>query len=156
MRAARFDVDAGRAYFAFLSEFLAFLIAVADRVAHARISAVARVEFTTTLANRAGGILQDNAVDLLGAEGEHAKARFIELVNERLSDYASFTWGDGGPDFAFLRYLAHRVSDIVPPRDRSWSVAQVAEIEAPEAAAVLRKALDDLLACDAPAPEMAQ
>jgi hypothetical protein len=156
MRSARFDVDPGLAYFAFLSEFLVFLIAFADRVAHDRWSAVARSQFTTSLANRAGEILQDNAVDLLGAPGENAKASFVALVNERLSDYAAFGCGDDGPDFAFVRCFAHRVSEILPMHDRPWSVAQVVEVEAPDAIAVLRRAMDDLFACDLPRAEIAR
>src|SRR5947207_10965706 len=67
MRTARFDIDAGPQYFAFLNEFLAFLIAIADRIAYARLAPDARVEFTTGLAYRVGGILDVKERDMLGS-----------------------------------------------------------------------------------------
>jgi hypothetical protein len=145
MRAARFDVDAGTPYFAFLGEFLAFLVALADRIAFARFAPEARVEFTTALGRRLGEILEDNARDLLG-HGEEGSARgFIALVNERSAEYAAFGCDDAGPDFAFLRAFGHRVTECMPEKDRVWTVAQVMESEAPEAVATLDRAMRDLL-----------
>lgn len=145
MRAAGFDIDAGAPYFAFLGEFGAFLIAIADRVAYGRFNAEARVEFTTALARRLAAILEDNARELLGP-GEDGSARaFIALVNERAAEYAAFGCDEEGPDFAFLRAFGHRVTDVVPAKDRIWTVAQVMESEAPEAVATLQKAMRDLL-----------
>lgn len=143
MRAARFDIDAGPQYFAFLTEFLAFLIAIADRIAYARLAPDARTEFTTALALRIGEILEDNEHDLLDAERD-TRRRFIALVNERNADYASFGYGSDGPDFGFLRYLAHRVTEIMPPKDRTWTLAQIIESEAPEASSTLAAAMRNL------------
>jgi hypothetical protein len=39
MRGAHFDIDAGPPYFAFLREVLVFLVAITDRMAHARLDA---------------------------------------------------------------------------------------------------------------------
>ncbi len=39
MRGARFDIDIGAVYFAFLSEWLVFLVQVADRMAFAHLGA---------------------------------------------------------------------------------------------------------------------
>lgn len=151
MRAARFDIDPGPQYFAFLTEFLTFLVAISDRIAYARLAPEARTEFTAALAHRIGDILGDNESELLGTEESGSKRRFIALVNERSVDYASFGYGAEGPDFGFLRYLANRVSDIMPPKDQAWTVAQVMECEAPEAVATLEKSLRDLLAAGPPA-----
>lgn len=145
MRAARFEIDAGPQYFAFLTELLAFLIAVADRIAYERLPPPARVEFMTALAHRVGEILEDNERDLLDAERD-TRRRFIALVNERSADYAEFDYGDEGPDFAFLRYLAHRVNEIMPPQDQTWTLSQVIESEAPEAATTLASSMRNLLA----------
>ena len=145
MRAARFDIDAGAPYFAFLGEFIAFLVAIADRIAYGRFGAEERVEFTATLARRLAAILEDNARELLGpAENGSARA-FIALVNERSADYAAFGCDEEGPDFAFLRAFGHRVTDIMPAKDRTWTVSQVMESEAPEAVATLQKAMRDLM-----------
>lgn len=145
MRAARFDIDTGAAYFAFLGEFLIFLIAIADRIAYERLDPDARVEFTTALARRVGEILEENASELLGP-GEDPHARdFIALLNERSAEYAAFRYDAEGPDFGFLRAFGHRVTEIMPEKDRTWTVAQVMESEGPEAVATLQKAMRDLL-----------
>ncbi|HET9762958.1 MAG TPA: hypothetical protein VFR50_05555 [Casimicrobiaceae bacterium] len=145
MRAARFDIDSGAPYFAFLGEFVAFLIAIADRFAYGRFGPDARVEFTTALARRLAAILEDNARELLGPGDDGSAGAFIALVNERNAEYAAFEYGDDGPDFAFLRAFGHRVTEIMPAKDRTWTVAQVMESEAPEAVATLQKAMRDLL-----------
>ena len=49
MRSARFDIDIGPQYFAFMREWLVFLIQVVDRMAHARMPADEREAFTTAL-----------------------------------------------------------------------------------------------------------
>jgi hypothetical protein len=114
MRNARFELPPGPAYFAFLAEFLAFLILAADRIAHGRGDEAWRVEFTTALANRVGVFLADNEADLLGAETPEAvKRRFIALVNRRADDYSDCTWNDEGPDYAFVRCLGHRVAEVM-------------------------------------------
>jgi len=146
MRAAGFDIDAGERYFAFLREFLAFLIAVADRMAYARLPGSTRADFTTALANRVGEVLDENESRLLDVSAADSKRRFIALVNDRASDYATFECIGDEPDFAFLRYLGACVTDLMPAKDRRWTLEQVIEIEAPQAVATLRKAMLDLFA----------
>ena len=146
MRAAGFDIDAGEQYFAFLREFLAFLIAVADRMAYARLPDPTRAEFTTALANRVGEVLDENESQLLHASVAESKRRFIALVNDRASDYATFECPGDEPDFAFLRYLGACITALMPAKDRRWTLEQVIEIEAPQAVATLRKAMLDLFA----------
>ena len=66
MRGAQFDIDAGVPYFAFMREVLVFLVAVTDRIAHARLDAEARAEFTVALVRHLARTLQENEDDLLG------------------------------------------------------------------------------------------
>jgi hypothetical protein len=145
MRVAGFELPAGERYFAFLAEFLVFLVLGADRLAHRRGDAAWRAEFTTVLANRAGEVLAGNEADLLGAETPDAiKRRFVARVNARSPDYAECGWGDEGPDYAFLRCLGHRVAEVVDAKDRIWAIPQVIDREAPEAAATLIRAMAGL------------
>lgn len=146
MRAAKFDIDAGPQYFAFSSEFLVFLVHVADRIAYQRMGESERVVFTTALATRVAETLEDNQTDLLGPSHDRSyRSQFIALFNERSPDYAEFDYTDAGPDFAFLRYLGHCMLDIVPEKDHAWVVSQIIEIEAPEAASIVETSLSDLL-----------
>lgn len=154
-RHAGFDVDIGPPYFAFLREVLAFLVAVADRIAHARLDGQARAEFTSALVHHLARILQDSEDDLIGpaAPGRPSHAEsFIDLVNELASHYAEFGAdptaaerpGSFEPDFAFLRYLGTRLEPAVPLKDRRWVQDQVIAVQAPEAVAMLQRSLADL------------
>jgi len=146
MRAARFELAPGPQYFAFLAEFLTFLTLGADRIAYRRDDHGWRVRFTTALANRVGEILAENESDLLGADtrGE-VKRRFVAMVNDCAADCAGFEWPEDGPDYAFLRYLGHRVAEVMEQQDKTWAVSQVIEVEAPEAAETLQRGMAGLL-----------
>jgi len=154
MRGADFDIDAGRPYFAFVREILVFLIAVTDRMAAARLTPEARVEFTVALVTHVARTLQGNEDDLLGApavgDPSHADT-FIDLVNEVSQHYAEFgadpmAPDDGGflPDFAFVRYLGHRLEPTLPEKDRRWVIEQVMAAEAPEAVTQVQRAMKNL------------
>jgi hypothetical protein len=155
MRRAGFDVEVGRPYFAFLREVLVFLVAVADRIAHARLDAAQRLAFTSALVHHLARILQDNEDDLLGpagpGESSHADT-FIDLVNDVTGHYAEFgadpslPAGDAGfhPDFAFIRYLGRRLEPTLPEKDRRWVLDQVMAVEAPEAVAMAQRSMREL------------
>lgn len=150
MRKAGYELEPGPGYFAFLAEFLAFLVACADRIAYAKRDADWRLAFTTAVANRVGETLAGNMADLIGADPAAAKRRFIELVNERAGDYAVHEWKADGPTYGFLRAFGHTVAPtLAVDRDRRDSVAQVIEVEAPEAVETLQKAMAGLFG-DAP------
>lgn len=143
MRAARFDIDPGPQYFAFLSEFLVFLIQVADRIAYERLKDAAhRADFTTALVIRIAEIMEENQLALLGTPADRDyRNRFIDLFNEESADYATMTYGEDGPDFAFLRFLGYRVSQVMIEKDQPWVIDQIMAIEAPDAAADIRRGM---------------
>lgn len=146
MRKAGYGLPPGPPYFAFLAEFLAFLVAAADRIAYAKRDAGWRVEFTTATANRVGETLAGNESDLLGADPAESKRRFIALVNRRAADYADYGWSEAGPEYGFIRGFGHFVSETLPEAgDRSWAISQVIEVEAPEGVEMLQKAMAGLL-----------
>jgi hypothetical protein len=163
MRGADFDIDAGPPYFAFLREVLAFLIAVVDRTAAARLSATERVEFTTALVRHVARTLAENEQDLLGPPPAGAAPyadRFIDLVNELAQHYAEFGADPAAdaqagfqPEFAFLRYLGSRLEPTLPPKDRLWVLDQVMAIEAPEALDIVLRSMRQLYD---PAPRRAR
>ncbi len=146
MRAACFDVAPGPQFFAFVEEFLAFLVIGGDRIAHARGDEVWRVAFTTAMARRTGDILADNESDLLGAATpDEIRRRFIATVNARAAECAAYAWTDAGPDYGLLRYLGHRIAEVMDAGEQSHAIAQVIECEAPEAADTLRRGMAGLL-----------
>jgi hypothetical protein len=144
MRDARFEIDAGPTYFAFVREVLVFLVAVVDRMAHARLEPAERQAFTTAMVLRVADFLHDNEADLLGSVPDEAGQRhFVDLFNELVGHYAEFGWTpEQGPDFGFLRYLGHRLEAVLPLPDRHWVVDQVISIEAPEAVSLVQRGMD--------------
>lgn len=152
-RHAGFSVDIGAPYFRFLREALAFLAAVADRIAFGRLAPPERAEFTTAMVHHLARILQDSEDDLLGPAPTGAPSNgdtFIDLVNELAAHYAEFGADPTArepafhPDFAFLRYFGTRLAPALPPQDRRWILDQVMDVQAPEAVAMLRQSLADL------------
>jgi hypothetical protein len=146
MREAGYDIDPGPAYFAFLAEFLDFLVLGADRIAHRRDDPDWRVAFMTALAHRVGEILGENESALLGSEPANAiRRRFVDRINASAPECAAYGWDDDGPGYDFLRHLGHRVAAVMSERDRTWAVAQVIEVEGPDAAAALARAMAGLV-----------
>lgn len=145
MRKADYDIDAGRPYFEFVCEFLAFLAVCADRVAYRELDEAERVEFTTALAQNIARFVEENNIMLLGAAVPGDSRRFfIDLFNRRAADYAEFDYGEQGPDFGFKRLFAACLRDVLPEKDKLWVVDQAMDIEAPEALKMLEKTLAGL------------
>ena len=155
MRGADFDIDAGEPYFAFLREVLVFLVALTDRIAYVRMEPPARAAFIPALVRHVATTLSDNELDLLGsrADGVDRGDTFIDLVNEVTAHYAEFGSDPQpdesavgyAPDFAFVRYLGHRLEPTLPPKDQRWVLDQVIAVEAPEAVQIIQDAMRNLL-----------
>jgi hypothetical protein len=145
MRKADFDIDPGPQYFEFLAEALAFAIQVAWRLVYPRYDEAGRIAFMTELAHRTGEELAENRSRLLGdLDPATIKARYIEVLNRRFEEYAPFGHGPEGPDFAFHRYFASLLAELMPEKDRRWTYDQVIAIEGPEAAAHVAKSVAGL------------
>ncbi len=145
MRRAGFDIAVGPQYFAFLGEFLIFLVQLADRIAYSHYGEAERVAFTSALANRVGENLSENQADLLGGDRNAHKAGFIFRLNERAGEYAEFSYDQGGSNFSFVRHLGQVMEGVVDERDKKWVMEQIMAAEAPEAIATLEKSMRGLL-----------
>lgn len=144
-RKANFDVAVGEQYFSFLSEFLIFLVQVADRIAYRCLGAGDRATLTAALAARLAETLAENRSELLGGTpGEH-RNDFIGQLNRRAGEYAEFEYGGNSGGFAFVRHLGYCMLDVVAEKDKSWVVDQMTTIEAPEAVATVENAMRGLL-----------
>jgi hypothetical protein len=159
MRAARFDIEVGPQYFAFTRELLVFLMQVLDRMAYERMGPDGRAEFIAALVRRVAEVLQENEDTLLGAppagQPSHFDA-FIDLFNELADHYAEFGYDENGPDFAFVRYLGHRIEAIMPEKDQRWVVDQIMATEVPEALEMLQRAMRGVLSTEPRAPRSAR
>lgn len=149
MRQAKFDIDIGPQYFAFMAEVLVFLIQVVDRLVYLRLDGQQRLDFTTALVRRVAEIFEDSQQEWLGAPQPGApswRAQFIELCNAQGQAYAEFGFDGLEPDFGFVRYLGSRLEAVVPPKDRPWVIEQLMASEVPDALPLLRRGLEGALA----------
>ena len=159
MRSADFDIEVGPQYFAFTREVLVFLTQVLDRMAYERMGVEGRAEFITALVRRVAEVLQENEDGLLGAPAAGQPSHydeFIDLFNELVDHYADFGYGPDGPDFAFVRYLGHRIEALMPEKDQRWVVDQIMATEVPQAVEILQRALQDVLSTEPRAPRAAR
>lgn len=159
MRSAHFDIEVGPQYFAFTREVLVFLTQVLDRMAYERMGPEGRVEFITALVQRVAEVLQDNEDSLLGERPAGQPGHydeFIDLFNELADHYADFGFGPEGPDFAFVRYLGHRIEAIMPAKDQRWVVDQIMATEVPEAVQTLQRGMQGVLSTETRAPRSAR
>ncbi|WP_295441324.1 hypothetical protein [uncultured Thiodictyon sp.] len=133
---------------AVIAEYLAFLVQIADRLAHARWpddGEGQRHTLITALARKLAEHLQDNSQDLLGP-GDYANA-FIDLLNRRSADYADYPLEPAGPSYAFLRQLGYEVQCLMGAgQDNRWVIDQVMDQDAPAAYQCFAKAFLDLFA----------
>lgn len=127
-----------------MTEYLAYLIHIVDRMSYETLEEAERHAFITALALAAARIMQDNLRDL-GAI-EPPPADFIETLNARMSDYAAMSFTEAGePGFSLRCALGDNIAARMGPKDNRWIQDQVLEIEAPRLLKPLNKALDDLL-----------
>lgn len=128
---------------ALLTEFIAFLLQVADRNVYGQLSDEDRRAFITAVAGRLAETVDDNLRDLYG-EGEY-RGQFIETLNARARGYSECRYGDDGPGYGFLRYFGDQAARAMAAGDNKWVIEHVMEIEAPQALKLIRKTLGEVL-----------
>jgi len=128
-----------------IGELCAFLLHMADRMLYGRVSEQERMQLVQHTGRRLAEIVQDNVREIVGDDGFDYKANFIDFLNRRSADYATFEASGERPSFPMLRYLGHAAEELMTDEDRPWVGAQVMEVQAPEALGALKKQIDGLL-----------
>lgn len=144
VRKADFDIAIGPQYFAFLQEFLIFLVMVADRIVYTQLSEEDRFEFTSALANKIAENMAENQTEWLGGPLREYKDSFVARLNQRAGEYADFHYTGVETSFSFILHLGQCMRDVVDEKDKTWVVDQIMAIEVPEAIAMLEKAMKGL------------
>lgn len=144
VRKADFDIAIGDQYFAFLSEFLIFLVMVADRIVYTQLDEQGRFEFTSALANRVAEHQAENQHEWLGKPVKEYKDIVIERLNQRAAEYSDFHYTGVDTSFSFILHLGQCMREVMDEKDKTWVVDQIMAIEVPEAVAMLEKAMKGL------------
>jgi len=147
---ADYDIITPERGFVLMAEFLAFEVQYADRLAYNRIDDATRTGFIQALAKRLSEMMEENILAIApnNDEGYDYKAGFIDLLNRRLVDYATFDLVDEKPGFAPLRYLGNCIREVMDKRDQPWIIDQIMDIESPEAVETIKKTMQGLLETD--------
>ena len=145
-----------------IQEYLAFLIQVADRLAHAQPATAdaapdgaaggqaptpdrdaRRRILITEMARKLIEHLEDNSGELLGP-GDYGQA-FITLLNQRSGEYAQYQLDAQGPSYAFLRHLGYEVQGLMGGgQENRWVIDQVMDRDGWDAYRSFAKAFRDL------------
>ena len=136
-----------------ISEFIAFLVQLADRAVYGRLAEEERAALIGAVVRHLAATMENNQQDLFGP-GEYRKA-FIDLLNARFGEYAGFEYRDGEPGYPCLRFFAGKVADAMASGDNKWVVEQMMDIEAPEMVRLVRKLVEQTAAAEPPAPPRA-
>ena len=139
-----FDYASDRERVRVISEYCAFAVQLVDRLAHGRIDDEARSVLVTALGRRLADLMQDNLLDIAGP-GEY-RAPFVEMLNERLDDYARFEFDAAEPGFEALRYFGDRVMRTMGvSQTNRWVMDHVMAISAPELFEKVSTSVNNLL-----------
>lgn len=136
-----------------LAEMAAFLLHMGDRMACGHLAEADRARFIQAAGRRLGEIMQDNIRVMVGDDGFDYKANFIDLINRRAADYATFECTPEKPSFPILRYLGLAVREYMIESDQPWVADQIMDIQAPEALGMLKKTVDGLFSSAEPAKQ---
>ena len=123
-----------------MAEFIAFLLQLADRAVYGRLSDADRATLIGEAARHLAATMENNQRDLLGP-GDYRQP-FIDLLNTRFEEYASFEYPGGEPGFPCLRFFAAKVSDVMAASNNKWVIEQIMDIEAPEMVRLIKKLVD--------------
>jgi len=128
---------------ALITEMVAFLMQVSDRLVYGQLPEDERARFMNALGQHLAKTLQSNMLDMFGP-GDYT-GEFITTLNARLTDYAEFDFANYAPSYAMLRYLGDKMAAAMTGTDSKWVVEQVIDIEAPEALDRIRKLVHEVL-----------
>lgn len=127
-----------------LTEFIAFLVQLADRAVYGKLAEDERAALIGALVRHLAATMANNQQDLFGP-GEYRKP-FIDRLNARSGEYAGFEYRDGEPGYSCLRHFAGKVADAMAEGDNKWVVEQMIDIEAPEMVRLIRKLVEQAAA----------
>ena len=139
-----FQTDTNAQRLDIITEFLAFLVHLVDRMTLDDLGQDERQEFINSLARHLANTMQENRTDAAG-KGEYRQP-LVNCLNERAADYSAFSFTDMEPGFALRRCFGEHVRAVMGEKDNKWITDQVMDIEVPETLIPLRKAVRDLFA----------
>jgi len=143
MEVAGFKLGGDRQVSAMLTEIIAFLIQITDRIVYGQLPEEDRRKLINELGQHLARTMQENMTEY-ASPGDYA-GPFVVTLNARFADYAQCEYTAQGPGYAFVRCLGERVSEAMATTDNKWVIEHVMEIEVPEAVKAAKKLVGEVL-----------
>jgi hypothetical protein len=124
-----------------LGEMGAFLLHMSDRSVYGRIPDEERAQLIQSAGKRLAEMVANNIREMGVDDGFDYRANFIDMLNRRGEDYATFNCLPDKPGFPILRYLGLAVRELMLESDKPWVIDQVMDLQAPEALGTLKKTI---------------
>lgn len=125
-----------------LGEVATFLLHMSDRSVYGRIPDEERAQLIQSAGKRLAEMVVNNLREMGVNDGFDYRANFIDMLNRRAEDYATFDCHPDKPGFPILRYLGLAVRELMLESDQPWVIDQIMELQAPEALGTLKKTVD--------------
>lgn len=142
---ADYDIITPQRGFKIIGELTAFAAHYVDRVVYARLADAQRVELISALGVRMAEIMEDNVLDFTGGVKDpdyDYKKGYIDMLNQRMADYAHFEFPDDKPSFPAARFLSLQIREGMEKTDQSWIQDQIMDIEMPDILGTVKKQVD--------------
>ena len=128
-----------------IAELLGFFVHVVDRMtSEHEYSEEAPHDLITALALNLANTMHNNRIDV-NDEKEDFKGQFIQVLNERMAEYAGFAYDEKEPGFQMRRRCGEHVTKVMGAKDNKWVTDQVMDIEIPDALKTFKKVARNLL-----------
>lgn len=142
-----YPLGSDRQVTAVITEIIAFLVQIADRIVYGQLSEEERARFVNALGKHLARITSTNLAEFVGP-GAYAKD-FIDTLNTRFADYSELEFNGRNPSYSVLRYLGEKVSRAMETTDSKWVLEQIVDVEAPEAIKAVKKMVGEVLGVQA-------
>jgi hypothetical protein len=130
-----------------IAEITAFLVHVVDRMISSKdYPAEDRQALITALALNLAKTMHDNRRDVSGDKETDFRSDYINLMNERMSEYSNFTFEDDNqPGFQVRRCVGEHVREVMGEKDNKWVPDQVIGIEITDAMKAFKRVTRGML-----------
>lgn len=142
---ADYDIITPQRGFKIIGELTAFAVHYVDRVIFPRMSDEQRGEMISALGVRLAEIMEDNILDVTEGVKDpdyDYQQGYIDMLNNRMTEYAHYEFPDDRPSFQALRYLSLQIREGMEKTDQTWVQDQIMDIEMPEILGTVKKQVD--------------
>ncbi len=145
MEKAGFRFDSDDQILAVMTELVAFMVQITDRLVYEQLDETERKLLITGATSKLIETMENNLREAATEVPSDYRSRLIATLNQRFQDYAEFEYDDTGPGYGFLRYFGERVFSAMAGGDNKWAIEHVMEIEAPEILKLVKKSVGEVL-----------